>query len=79
MLGQKIYKMLVDFKSLNKNSRVWVFQSVTLIDDHIVKTIKEKLTLFLSDWKSHQNMGIRINIYEKREHKKPGIFVPHIF
>ena len=47
--------MLVDFKSLNKNSRVWVFQSVTLIDDHIVETIKEKLILFLSKWKSHQN------------------------
>ena len=55
MLGQKIYKMLVDFKSLNKNSRVWVFQSVTLIDDYIVETIKEKLTIFLSKWKSHQN------------------------
>ena len=49
LLGQKIYKMLVDFKSLNKNSRVWVFQSVTLIDDYIVETIKEKLKLFLSD------------------------------
>ena len=47
--------MLVDFKSLNKNSRVWVFQSVTLIDDYLVETIKEKLTLFLSEWKSHQN------------------------
>ena len=47
--------MLVDFKSLNKNSRVWVFQSVTLIDDYIVETIKEKLILFLSKWKSHQN------------------------
>ena len=55
MLGQKIYKMLVDFKSLNKNSRVWIFQSVTLIDDHIVEKINEKLTLFLSEWKSHQN------------------------
>ena len=40
--------MLVDFKTLNKNSRVWVFQSVTLIDDYIVENIKEKLTLFLS-------------------------------
>ena len=28
IVRQKIYKMLVDFKSLNKNSRVWVFQSV---------------------------------------------------
>ena len=55
MLGQKIYKMLVDFKSLNKNSRVWVFQSVTLIDNYIVENIKEKLKLFLSEWKSHQN------------------------
>ena len=46
--------MLVDFKSLNKNSRVWVFQSVTLIDDYIVEIIKDKLTLFLCEWKSHQ-------------------------
>ena len=55
MLGQKIYKMIVDFKSLNKNSRVWVFQSVTLIDDYVVEKIKKKLTIFLSQWKSHQN------------------------
>ena len=47
--------MIVDFKSLNKNSRIWIFQSVTLIDDYIVETIKKKLTLFLSEWKSHQN------------------------
>ena len=47
--------MIVDFKSLNKNSRIWIFQSVTLIDDYIVETIKKNLTLFLSEWKSHQN------------------------
>tara|TARA_B100001109_G_scaffold186403_1_gene153094 strand:- start:636 stop:1118 length:483 start_codon:yes stop_codon:yes gene_type:complete len=47
--------MIVDFKSLNKNSRIWIFQSVTLIDDCIVEIIKKNLTLFLSEWKSHQN------------------------
>ena len=37
--------MLVDFKSLNKNSRVWVFQSVTLIDDYIVDYNQYYITL----------------------------------
>ena len=58
MLGQKIYKMLVDFKSLNKNSRVWVFQSVTLIDDYLV-TISDKGLLIIMNKETGQI--IRIN------------------
>ena len=46
--------MIVNFKSLNKNSRVWIFQSINLIDDQLVEIIKEKISLFLNKWKSHQ-------------------------
>ena len=46
--------MIVNFKSLEKNSRVWVFQSIDFIDDRLVKEIKEKISSFLSKWKSHQ-------------------------
>ena len=47
--------MIVDFNSLNKNSRVWVFQSINPLEQHTIKIIKEKLNLFLNEWKSHQN------------------------
>ena len=46
--------MIVNFKSLEKNSRVWVFQSLDFIDDLLVEEIKEKIRSFLSEWKSHQ-------------------------
>ena len=46
--------MIVNFKSLNKNSRVWIFQSLDSIDDRLVEVIKEKICLFLNEWKSHQ-------------------------
>ena len=46
--------MIVDFQSLKKNSKVWVFQSLDYIDDHVVEEIKEKISLFLNEWKSHQ-------------------------
>ena len=46
--------MIVNFKSLEKNSRVWVFQSLDFIDDRLVEKIKEKISSFLSEWKSHQ-------------------------
>ena len=45
--------MIVNFKSLEKNSRVWVFQSLDFIDDRLVEEIKEKISSFLSKWKSH--------------------------
>ena len=46
--------MIVNFKSLNKNSRVWIFQSLDFIDDRVVEVIKEKISSFLNEWKSHQ-------------------------
>ena len=46
--------MIVNFKSLEKNSRVWVFQSIDFIDDRLIEEIKEKISSFLSKWKSHQ-------------------------
>ena len=46
--------MIVNFKSLKKNSRVWVFQSLDFIDDLLVEEIKEKISIFLNQWKSHQ-------------------------
>ena len=46
--------MIVNFKSLKKNSRVWVFQSLDFIDDLLVGEIKEKISIFLNQWKSHQ-------------------------
>ena len=52
--------MIVNFKSLNKNSRVWIFQSLDFIDDRLVEVIKEKISLFLNEWKSHQN-NLNIN------------------
>ena len=46
--------MFVDFKSLSKESRVWIFQSIKSIDNQTIEKIKSKLQLFLEDWKSHQ-------------------------
>ena len=46
--------MVVEFKSLNKHSRVWIFQSVNLIDKNIAAKISEKLYFFLHKWKSHK-------------------------
>ena len=46
--------MFVDFKSLSKDSRVWIFQSIRVIDNTTIEKIKTKLKLFLDNWKSHQ-------------------------
>ena len=46
--------MFVDFKSLNNDSRVWIFQSIQTIDNTTIEKIKIKLKLFLDNWKSHQ-------------------------
>ena len=46
--------MFVDFKSLSKDSRVWIFQSIKSIDNQTIEKIKSKMRLFLDDWKSHQ-------------------------
>ena len=46
--------MFVDFKSLSNDSRVWIFQSIQMIDNTTIEKIKSKLKLFLNNWKSHQ-------------------------
>ena len=45
--------MLVPFKSLPKNSRIWIFPSSDEIDTHKKSIIKERLVKFISDWTSH--------------------------
>ena len=45
--------MLVPFKSLPKNSRIWIFPSSKEIDIHKKSKIKERLVKFISDWTSH--------------------------
>ena len=46
--------MFVNFKSLSNDSRVWIFQSIQMIDNTTIEKIKSKLKLFLDNWKSHQ-------------------------
>lgn len=45
--------MFVPFKSLPKNSRIWIFPSSEEIDFHKKTKIKERLIKFISDWTSH--------------------------
>ena len=45
--------MLVPFKSLPKNSRIWIFPSSEEIDFKKKGKIKERLIKFISDWTSH--------------------------
>ena len=45
--------MLVPFKSLPKNSRIWIFPSSEEIDFKKKGKIKERLIKFISGWTSH--------------------------
>ena len=45
--------MLVPFKSLPKDSRIWIFPSSEEIDIQKKAKIKERLIKFISDWTSH--------------------------
>ena len=45
--------MLVPFKSLPKDSRIWIFPSSEEIDIQKKVKIKERLIKFVSDWTSH--------------------------
>ena len=45
--------MLVTFKSLPKDSRIWIFPSSKEIDVQKKAKIKERLIKFISDWTSH--------------------------
>ena len=45
--------MLVSFKSLPKDSRIWIFPSSEEIDIQKKTKIRERLIKFISDWTSH--------------------------
>ncbi len=45
--------MLVDFRDLPDNSRVWVYQADRSFTDIEVKQISDKLTTFVQQWKRH--------------------------
>ena len=45
--------MLVPFKSLPKDSRIWIFPSSEEIDIQKKGKIKERLIKFISEWTSH--------------------------
>ena len=45
--------MLVPFKSLPKDSRIWIFPSSKEIDIQKKAKVKERLIKFISDWTSH--------------------------
>ena len=45
--------MLVPFKSLPKDSRIWIFPSSKELDFQKKVKIKERLIKFISDWTSH--------------------------
>ena len=64
--------MFVDFKSLSKDSRVWIFQSIKSIDNQTIEKIKSKMQLFLDEWKSHQ-----INFKSSFEIRNNTILVAH--
>ena len=45
--------MLVDFKSLEDNSRVWIYQSNREFSNNEVDEISDKLVDFIEDWLGH--------------------------
>ena len=45
--------MLVDFNSLPKESRIWIYQSDTKFSEDQEKKISEDLTSFLTAWTAH--------------------------
>jgi hypothetical protein len=49
--------MLVDFKLLPNNSRVWVFQASRKLSESEVEILKPRTEVFLSQWTAHgQNL-----------------------
>ena len=54
--------MLVPFKSLPKDSRIWIFPSSEDIDIQKKTKIKERLIKFISDWTSH-NKNLQAQYY----------------
>ena len=47
--------MIIDFKKLPEDSRVWIYQSDRNFTEPDIKIIENKTTLFLSNWKAHGN------------------------
>ena len=45
--------MLVDFNSLPEISRVWIYQANRSFTEDEIKSIKEKLDIFIENWTAH--------------------------
>ena len=45
--------MLVDFKDLSEESRVWIYQANRRFSDEEVVEVEEKLKTFLTQWSAH--------------------------
>lgn len=59
--------MLVDFKDLPKQSRVWIYQANRSFNDIELHDIKQKLAQFLTQWTAHgANLKAGFEIKYKR-------------
>ena len=47
--------MIVDFKILPEDSRIWIYQSSRDFNQSEIKIIEDKTSLFLNNWKAHGN------------------------
>ena len=47
--------MIIDFKNIPDDSRIWIYQSNKDLSDSEIKIIDNKTTLFLNNWKAHGN------------------------
>lgn len=45
--------MLVDFKDLPEESRVWIYQANRTFTDNEIFEIEEKLNIFINNWTAH--------------------------
>ena len=45
--------MLVDFKTLPEESRIWIYQANRSFTDHEIEEIKTKLDAFIENWSAH--------------------------
>ena len=47
--------MIVDFKIVPEDSRLWIYQSNKDFTSADIEIIKEKTTIFLDNWQAHGN------------------------
>ena len=47
--------MIIDYKNIPDDSRIWIYQSSKDLSDSDIKIIDNKTTLFLENWKAHGN------------------------